>query len=296
MFKAALANSKVLTAIFNAISLLIEETHLNANPDGIKLNAMDDSHVAMLRATLPKDIFTDYKCDGDFKIGINVQDFIKILRRAKTNDEIELILAEDKNSLKIKMKSQKSTRTFKLKSKEIREMEEGTEQILENLEEALKDKFTAIIELEGAILDEIVKDTSIISDIIKIQVLHAEKMVNFTAFDESGEVEVELDFEGGGILDKDVSGDSEGMYSLNFLDNILKIQAVVNSFELAMGMNQPLKVSGVIQSEDGDPTDGQIVYLLAPRVEDEEEEDYGEDFDFDDMDETFDEDFEIDLD
>jgi proliferating cell nuclear antigen len=285
-FSATLENSRILKGIIEAISFLIDETYVYVYPTGLKLNAIDSSHVAMLLAFLPKELFTDYKCSQDSKIGINVQDFIKILRRAKANDEIQLQLdKKDKNTLLITMKSDKSTRTFKLKSKEIPGYDAKEEGLLESFEETLKDKFSATIQLEGAVLDEIVKDALIISDLLKVQVQSAEKVINFTASDESGEVNIEISLEGKGVLDKKVLNDAEGIYSLNFLENIIKIQSITNNFEIALGNNIPMKIKGAITSSAGNPTEGKIVYLLAPRVEDQNEDEFGDDIDASDVEE-----------
>ncbi len=285
-FSATLENSRILKGIIEAISFLIDETYVYVYPTGLKLNAIDSSHVAMLLAFLPKELFTEYKCSQDSKIGINVQDLIKILRRAGSKDEIQLQLdKKDKNTLLITMKSDKSTRTFKLKSKEIPGYDAKEEGLLESFEETLKDKFSATIQLEGAVLDEIVKDALIISDLLKVQVQSAEKVINFTAFDESGEVDIEIDLEGKGVLDKKVTNDAEGIYSLNFLENIIKIQSITNNFEIALGNNIPMKIKGAITSSAGNPTEGKIVYLLAPRVEDQNEDEFGDDIDASDVEE-----------
>nr|MDO8109404.1 hypothetical protein [Candidatus Sigynarchaeota archaeon] len=279
--------SRVLKGIIEAISFLIDETYLFVYPTGLKMNAIDSSHVAMLLAVLPKEIFTEYICNEDFKIGINVQDLIKILRRAKSNDVIQLLLdKKDKNTLLIKMKSERSTRTFKLKSKDIQGYDAKEEGLLGSFEETLKDKFTATIQLEGSVLDEIVKDALIISDLLKVQVMPAEKVVNFTAYDESGEVNIELELGGKGILDSDVKNDAEGIYSLNFLENIIKIQSITSNFEIALGQNIPMKIKGVITNSSGNATEGKIVYLLAPRVEDQGEEEFGDDFEAEEVEEN----------
>jgi proliferating cell nuclear antigen len=285
-FSATLDNSRILKGIIEAISFLIDETYVYVYPTGLKLNAIDSSHVAMLLAFLPKELFTEYKCSQDSKIGINVQDLIKILRRAGSKDEIQLQLdKKDKNTLLITLKSDKSTRTFKLKSKEIPGYDAKEEGLLESFEETLKDKFTATIQMEGGVLDEIVKDALIISDLLKVQVMSAEKVINFTAFDESGEVDIEIDLEGKGVLDKKVLNDAEGIYSLNFLENIIKIQSITNNFEIALGNNIPMKIKGAITSTSGNPTEGKIVYLLAPRVEDQNEDEFGDDIDASDVEE-----------
>jgi proliferating cell nuclear antigen len=287
-FVATLDNSKVLRSIIEAISFLIEETYVHIDPAGIKMNAIDGNHVAMLLATLPKDMFVEYKCTEEFKIGINVNDFIKILRRAKGDDQVQLIHnTDDKRTIIIKMKSDRSTRTFKLKSKEIQGYDAKEEGLLESFEESLKDKFTASIKLEGGVIEEIVKDALIISDLLKIEVQAAEKVVSFKASDESGEVEVELDLGGAGVIDSEVKGDAVGLYSLNFLDNIIKIQSIIDVFQLTIGNNIPMKISGTYSAGGGEGgTEGRIVYLLAPRVEDENESDYDEDSDVDEMEDS----------
>ncbi|MEX2681573.1 MAG: hypothetical protein Q6373_008230 [Candidatus Sigynarchaeota archaeon] len=283
-FNATLENSRILKGIIEAISFLIEETYVYIYPTGLKLNAIDSSHVAMLLAFIPKELFTDYKCTEDSKIGINVQDLLKILRRAKSNDEIQLKLdKKDKNTLLITMKSDKSTTTYKIKSKEIPGYDAKEEGLLESFEDTLKDKFTATIQLEGPVLDDIVKNALIISDLMKVQVMSAEKVINFTASDESGEVAIEIDLEGKGVLDKKVQNDAEGIYSLNFLENIIKIQSITNNFEIALGNNIPMKIKGAITSSAGNPTEGRIVYLLAPRVEEQNEDEFGDDFEASDV-------------
>ncbi len=286
-FSATLENSRILKGIIEAISFLIDETYVYLYPTGLKLNAIDSSHVAMLLAFLPKELFTEYKCSQDSKIGINVQDIKKILGRAGGKEEtIQLQLdKKDKNTLLITIKSDKSKRTFKLKSKEIPGYDAKEEGLLESFEDTLKDKFTATVQLEGQVLDDIVKDANIISDLIKVQVLSAEKVINFTASDESGEVAIEIDLEGKGVLDKKVLNDAEGIYSLNFLENIIKIQAITNNFEIALGNNIPMKIKGAITSSAGNPTEGKIVYLLAPRVEDQNEDEFGDDIDASDVEE-----------
>ncbi|MHA1791522.1 MAG: proliferating cell nuclear antigen (pcna) [Promethearchaeota archaeon] len=296
VFKAELDDPKILRGIVEAISFLVDETNLIASSSGLKIMAIDNSRVAMLHAELQKDLFNNFTCDKEYRIGISINDMIKILRRAKSNDKLELLLDTDKaNDLSIIIRSEKSKRTFRLKSKIIQEISEEIErqeQMMEQLEETFKDKFTATITMEGNLLDEILKDASIVSDIIKIQVLRAENEVDFMAYDDSGEVEINIDMMGSGVIDKQVKDDAEGLYSLNFLENILKIQSVVSDFEISIGHNIPMKLEGRILAADDGNVAGRIIYILAPRVDEEDE--YEDDFDTDDFDSAFDDEVDID--
>lgn len=298
-FKATLSNSRILRGVIEAFSYLQEETNLFATPAGMKMSDIDDSRVAMLYAELQKELFVDYSCPEEFKIGVNIADMIKILRRAKSSDKIILEhQSENPNDILIRMISDKSKRTFRLKSKTVSDMggmeeEEKKEDILQQLEETFRDKFTASITMDGTMLDEIMKDAMIVSDTIRVHVLQAENVINFVASDETGEVEVEIDLDGG-VLDYNVTGDSEGTYALNFLDNIIKIQSVIDNINISIGSNIPIKLEGNILTESGDGTGGKVVYLLAPRVDDDDD-DFEEDFEPGDFDNTFDEEFEEDF-
>jgi len=279
-FSATLENSRIIKGIVEAVMYLIDETYMYMSPSGLKLNAIDSSHVAMLLAFLPREMFTDYKCPADTKVGITVMDLVKILRRAGSKDEIQFVIdTKDKNMLHVIMKGERAKSTYKIKSKEIPGYDAREEGLLESFEETLKDKFSATIHMEGPVLGDIVKNALIISDLMKVQVMSAEKVMNFNASDESGEVAIEIDLEGKGVLDKKVQGDAEGIYSLNFLENIIKIQSITSNFKIALGNNIPMRIEGAIKASDkddgkpstGNPVEGKIVYLLAPRVEDNDE-------------------------
>ncbi|MHA1697258.1 MAG: hypothetical protein ACTSWN_00295, partial [Promethearchaeota archaeon] len=201
-----------------------------------------------------------------------------ILKRIGGDNKLELEhKSKDPNTLYIRTKSAKSTKTFKLKSKEINELDLIEEDADLKYDETLGSRIASTFQLESSLLDEIIKDASIISEIIKIQVVPAEKVVIFQAEDESGELEVEIDLEGEGVLDYDVKNESEGSYSLNFLENILKIQSIVDSFSISLGNNIPIKIEGSLPVENG-----KVVYFLAPRIEDDA--DYEDEFEYDDMD------------
>ena len=48
MFKAKMADAKVLKDMMGAISILVDEATFDLTPEGIKLRAMDPSRVAMV--------------------------------------------------------------------------------------------------------------------------------------------------------------------------------------------------------------------------------------------------------
>jgi proliferating cell nuclear antigen PCNA len=78
---------------------------------GIALQAMDNSHVALVSMLLRAEGFDPYRCDRNVALGINLNSFAKVLRSAQ-NDDIITIKAEDTpDTLNLVFESAKAERT-----------------------------------------------------------------------------------------------------------------------------------------------------------------------------------------
>ena len=81
MFKAKMADAKVLKDMMGAISILVDEATFDLTPEGITLRAMDPSRVAMVDFEWPKAVFDEYSCSETTKMCINISEMLKLLRR-----------------------------------------------------------------------------------------------------------------------------------------------------------------------------------------------------------------------
>jgi proliferating cell nuclear antigen len=78
---------------------------------GIALQAMDNSHVALVSMLLRAEGFDPYRCDRNVALGLNLNSFAKVLRSAQ-NDDIITIKAEDTpDTLNLVFESPKAERT-----------------------------------------------------------------------------------------------------------------------------------------------------------------------------------------
>jgi proliferating cell nuclear antigen PCNA len=78
---------------------------------GIALQAMDNSHVALVSMLLRAEGFDPYRCDRNVALGLNLNSFAKVLRSAQ-NDDIITIKAEDTpDTLNLVFESAKAERT-----------------------------------------------------------------------------------------------------------------------------------------------------------------------------------------
>jgi len=80
--------------VVEAIKDLVQDCNFDCNDSGIGLQAMDNSHVALVSMRLQSSAFQDFRCDRNIALGINLGSLTKVLRAAG-NDDILSIKAED---------------------------------------------------------------------------------------------------------------------------------------------------------------------------------------------------------
>ncbi len=72
MFEARLEQGSLLKKIVEAMKDLVTDANLECNEDGIKLQAMDSSHVSLISLSLAKEGFAEYRCDRSLFLGLNL--------------------------------------------------------------------------------------------------------------------------------------------------------------------------------------------------------------------------------
>ena len=77
-----------------AIKDLVQDCNFDCNDSGIALQAMDNSHVALVSMMLKAESFSPFRCDRNIALGINLTSLTKVLRCAQ-NEDILTLKAED---------------------------------------------------------------------------------------------------------------------------------------------------------------------------------------------------------
>ncbi len=78
----------------DAIKDLVQDCNFDCNDAGIALQAMDNSHVALVSMMLKAEMFSLFRCDRNIALGINLTSLTKVLRAAQ-NEDILTLKAED---------------------------------------------------------------------------------------------------------------------------------------------------------------------------------------------------------
>ncbi len=258
MFSAKMQDSKILKGMIDAVSAIIDETYFVADANGLNLSAMDESHICLMSISLPKDLFDGgYECQEQVKLGINLEDMTKIMKRAGASDAIEFRHEKDAEKFRVQMKG-RGTRTFSLRLVDIDE-----EKIPPTAE--LDVQFDAKVTLDVDILEEAIKDAEIYQDTLQVKI--DKEGVKFSAEGEVGDIEYQLSQD---HLDSaDIQKGGRGVFSLSFLKNILRISAITDKVTLHIAENAPLKFEFEITNPNNQAK-GKVMYFLAPRVEEEE--------------------------
>ncbi|KAF5349319.1 hypothetical protein D9758_011792 [Tetrapyrgos nigripes] len=101
MFEAKLNEASLLKKLLDAIKELVTDANFDCNEEGINLQAMDNSHVALVSVLLSHTGFKKYRCDRPIPLGVNITSLQKVLRCAKDDDICTLKSADDADILNI---------------------------------------------------------------------------------------------------------------------------------------------------------------------------------------------------
>ncbi len=265
-FTLKLENSRILKGIVETLASIIDETEFRVTPKEFTISAMDPSRICLLKLSIKKDDFDDYQCSKESKVGLNLDDLDKILKRSSANDSVEIEFNETDQKIKIKMQREgiSRTRTFSLALLDI-DIEEIP---MDNL---LKIEYPSNWVIDTDFLVEAIKDAEIYSEILNINANEGQGLI-FSSSGQIGEMEYELNEED--LIESALQGSSSGAYSLTFLKAILKIASITEKLEISLKTDHPLKMN--FDLLEG----GKLSYFLAPRVEEEE---FNEDEDMDEF-------------
>jgi proliferating cell nuclear antigen len=264
-FTLKLENSRVLKGIVETLASIIDETEFQVTPKDFTITALDPSRICLLKLTIKKDDFDEFKCNQETKVGLNLDDLDKILKRSALNDSVEIEFNEADQKIKIEMQREGTShkRTFSLARLDI-EIEEIP------MDKLLEIDYPSTWVIEPNFLVEAIKDAEIYSDILNIKAIEKQGLV----FSSSGQIgEMEYDLNEDDLIDSNIEGTSNGSYSLTFLKAILKIASITEKLEISLKSDHPLKM--IFNILEG----GELSYFLAPRVEEvefEEDEDMDE--------------------
>jgi proliferating cell nuclear antigen len=247
MFKASLADPKILKHSIDAISNMIDEAGVSVSKEGLRLRAMDPAHVALVDLEVKKEAFDEFEVGETLVLGLDLDRLDTILKRAGGGDRISLDLDAENNMLRIKFRNS-STRTFNLPLIDVSEEELKVPSL----------EFPSVIEMDPKIVSEGIKDAEIVSDHVILKTDKENLYIN--ARGDLGNVEVKVAKDEAKSFE--VSESVKSMYSIEYLKDMIRASDIAESVKISLGENIPVKMDFIAEN-------ARLSFLLAPRIESE---------------------------
>ncbi|GAA5819032.1 MAG: proliferating cell nuclear antigen (pcna) [Methanobrevibacter sp.] len=244
MFKAELNDPNILKTSFEAISSIVDEVQIQTNAEGLKLDALDRGHVTFIHLELKSSVFDEFVCDKDEKINVDTDELMKVLRRSKSDDRVLMSLDEG-NLILVFVGAAK--RRFKIRLIDIEDEPPTPPEV----------EYPTEFEIPFSLLKDSIADVDIFSDKISFSVDN--EKFKISADGEFGDAKIEY------IHGEKVNESAKSTYSLDKIREMLKADKFSDITSIKLGNSMPLTLKLKMVTEDGE-----LSFLLAPRMEDED--------------------------
>lgn len=243
-FEAKINAGKFMNSI-EAISRLVDEIKLTLDEEGIKSKAADPANVAMVIFYINKDGFDKYEIDEEMTVGLNLNRIEDILKVASKTDLIEL-KSEDGSQLSISV----SGFDYNISLLDPSTIQQQPE--IPDLD------LPAEIVLDGDEIRRAVRASEKISDYVVLSTKG--NVFQISAEGDNDSVKMELPEDK--LIHIKTEEDVRSLFSLDYLADMSKSIKRATETKLELGTDYPVNIQFDIV--DGE---GQVEYLLAPRIE-----------------------------
>ena len=248
MFEATLREASTLKRIVEAIKDLVTDVNIDATPQGISLQAMDSSHVALVSLTLGMQGFEKYRADRAMTLGISITNLAKVLKLAANEDRIILKADEEGTHLQITFQNNKQDKhtQFNLNLITLDSEHLGIPET----------SYTSEITMNSFDFTKLCKELHQLSETVTI-----EASLEYVQFSIEGEV-------GSGVIKISTNDGSEKAvgdkvtlsFALRYLNMFNKASSLCNCVKLMLAAETPLVVEYEIENL------GSLKYYLAPKI------------------------------
>lgn len=243
MFKLVLSDPSIFKTSFDAISSIVDEVQIEVDSDGLRLNAIDRSHITYVHLELKESLFDIYECDKPMKLNLDTEELMKVLKRSKSDDVMELTV--DAGSLVLTFEGSVK-KTFKVKLIDL-EYDAPTPPQIE---------YPVELSMPISTLKETIQDIEIVADRVAFSV-DADNLT-LTAVGDFADAEVEY------LHGEQISEDVRSIFAIENIKEMLKAEKFADKTYVQLGDDMPLTLVLELLNDEGE-----LSFLLAPRIEEE---------------------------
>jgi len=245
--RAVFEGADVFKKSIKAIGKIVDEGVFVFDDEGMKLRSTDPSK-AMVDFLLPKHAFREYEVEGTVKVGLNIDDILNALKRAKSSEEVHLSLSEDGSRFIIELIG-KAKRRFVLPVLDIGGAELPTPKLA----------FTATAKVIAEVIQNAFKDADAFASHVTLDVTPEAFIIKASGTKGEYVLELRKDVHDA-LLDLTVSEPARASYPLDYLQDMVSEVSKSAAVTISLKTDAPLKLGYNIG-------DASFVYYLAPRIE-----------------------------
>lgn len=246
MFNIKLEDNTLFKEAFESISTIVDEVICHIDNEGFRVNAIDRSHICFVSLNLNRELFDEYQCSAPEKICLDTIEFIKILKRMKKNDTLQLTLTEDTGSLQITFDNGETHRTFKIRLIDL-EYETPTPPRLD---------LPASTTCESTLFKDWITDMELFNENLNITINEDHLIIDTES--EFGDSRCEY-YHG----EDNITGTHRSSFSISKLKQIMKANRFSPLITIRLGTDVPVEIRY-------NKTNAELNYILAPRINEED--------------------------
>lgn len=248
MFNAIIRADRLEEAL-DSVTVLVDESKINLNEDGLVIRAIDGANVGMADLSLFESAFESYESDGGI-IGIQLWKLEDVVNFADSDDLIHFELDEETRTLNVKVNGLTYDISL-IDPDSIRQ-----EPDIPNIDLPGEFVFEADQLRQGA------QAASLVSDHIKFKSGKSEADENVLLMVAEGDTDnVEYEIEESDMINA-TFGEINSLYSLDYLEEMVKTIPNKREVRVELGEEFPTKIHFDIADSEGNTT-----YMIAPRID-----------------------------
>ncbi|KAI5949857.1 POL30 [Candida jiufengensis] len=259
MLEGKFDESTLLKKIVESIKDCVKLCNFNCTEHGITVQAVDDSRVLLVSLLVGQTAFSEYRCDRDVTLGIDLESFSKIIKCGNNEDYLTLLAEDSPDSVMTIFEDKKKERVSEYSLK------------LMNIDsEFLKIDdmdYDSVITMPSSEFAKIVRDLKNLSESLNIIV--TKDSVKFTSEGETGTGSVVLKpYNDMDKPDESVTVNLDNpvdlTFGLKYLSDIIKASSLSNTITVKLADKTPALFEFKLD------VGGYLRFYLAPKFDEDE--------------------------
>lgn len=234
-------NPSVFKDLFDTISHIINECKMEFHEDGLKINALDQSHIVFISVDLHYSFFDSYDVPAPETVIVDSNELINVLRRCGNTDTLEMMT--DDSNLILTFKGD-ATKTFRIRLID-NDYDTPTPPAID---------YNVNLKIPSNLIKDTLSDLKLFSDNYRISV----DGDYFRMFNTGGFGDTETKY----IHGANVTEYVEAGYAIDKTMDIFRLSKLSPEVQVKLGNNIPVTFTFPIGNRDGE-----VSFLLAPRID-----------------------------